>query len=310
MTIRPLTDNWVSAALAGSGGQPVCLVVITEAKGSTPRETGAVMIVYDSHSEGSIGGGELEHQAMETARSHLPAAGFERRLRSYPLGPSLGQCCGGHVKLMFEWYRPDSLSELALPAAGTSGFSLHDTTDQAVPSFSALKPSDLPETTIALGLSATRRDVFIYGAGHVGRAVVELARHLKCQIYWVDVEHSRYPEAIPPEVTQLVARTPQTIAQHAPDGAIHIVMSYSHQLDYDIVSVLLTSGEFARCGLIGSATKASRFRSRLRDSGLTASQIDRLVCPVGLTDVKGKAPFQVGLSVTAQLSNWLDELSG
>ena len=309
MNIRPLADKWITAAVAGSGGEPVCVVVIADAKGSTPRETGAVMIVYTGHSEGSIGGGELEYQAIETARSHRPAAGFERRLRSYPLGPSLGQCCGGHIKLMFEWYSQKILSELARQATQTDGFSLHDTTSQARPLITAQKPDTLPETTIALSLTVKRRDVFIYGAGHVGRAVVELARHLNCQLYWVDIQEERFPQTTAPEIIKLPGRTPPTIAARAPAGAIHLVISHSHQLDYEIVCAVLRSGTFAKCGLIGSATKAARFRSRLRDSGFSPDIINQLICPVGLTEVEGKAPFQVGLSITAQLSNWLETLS-
>ena len=106
-------------------------------------------------------------------------------------------------------------------------------------------------------------DVFIYGAGNVGRSVVELARHLRCRIYWIDVDDDRCSETIPPAVIKLLAQALQTIAARAPVDAIHLVMTYSHQLDYDIVAVLLASGEFAQCGLIGSETKATRFRNRL-----------------------------------------------
>lgn len=307
MIISPPASNWAEAVLSDRTGKPVCLVVIADVKGSAPRERGAMMLVHASHIQGSIGGGELEHQAIDVARSYQPEAGFERQLRSYPLGPSLGQCCGGHVRLMFEWYHPDDVSVQAGLASQTAGYSLHDTTSQAVPGFVAHLPKQNPDTVCVLPLYAQNCDVFIYGAGHVGRAVIDFARHLACQIIWVDTDEDRFPEVIPPEVTKLPARTPQTLAARAPDEAIHLVMTYSHQLDFEIISVLLRSGNFARCGLIGSATKAARFRSRLADSGLTAEQIDRLVCPIGLQQVTGKAPLQVALSITAQLSNWLDE---
>lgn len=307
MTISPFSSNWAQAILSAATDQPVCLVVIADVKGSTPRETGAMMLVYAGHIEGSIGGGELEYQAIQTARAHPPEAGFERQIRSYSLGPSLGQCCGGHVRLMFEWYCPDGLSVLESLAAQASGYSLHETTSQTAPSVYTHLPEQLPDTARILSLHDQRCDVFVYGAGHVGRAVVEFARHLGCQLYWVDVDEDRFPEIIPPEVTKLPARSPQTIAARAPDDAIHLVMSYSHQLDYEIVESLLSSGKFAKCGLIGSATKAARFHNRLRDSGLSQAKIDRLVCPIGLLQIIGKTPHQVGLSITAQLSNWLDE---
>lgn len=307
MIISPCRHNWVQDVLSGSDGAPVCLVVVVDVKGSAPRETGAVMVVFVNHIRGSIGGGELEYQAMETARSHQPKAGFERQLRSYPLGPALGQCCGGHVKLMFEWYSPKSLAVLKELASRNDGFSLHHTSSQELPAVLNKRPDKVGEGGCLLALTDRVCDVFIYGAGHVGRAVVELAHHLSCQIYWVDVDEDRYPEAIPPEVIKLPARSPQTIAARAPAEAIHLVMSYSHKLDYDIVAVLLGSGHFGKCGLIGSATKAARFKTRLQSSGISLDRIDQLVCPIGLQEVTGKAPLQVALSVTAQLSNWLDQ---
>lgn len=305
--ISPFPPNWAEAVLSAPAGTPVCLVVIADVKGSAPRETGAMMLVHAGHIQGSIGGGELEYQAIDVARSHQPETGFERQIRSYPLGPSLGQCCGGHVKVMFEWYQTDDKSVQAALAGQITGYSLHDTTSQDVPGFVAHRPTPTPETACVLPVGDKMCDVFIYGAGHVGRAVVELARHLACQIFWVDTDEDRFPEVIPQGVTKLPARHPQTLAARAPDKAIHLVMTYSHQLDYDIISVLLNAGGFARCGLIGSKTKAARFRSRLQDNGLTTEQTDRLVCPIGIEQVTGKAPLQVALSITAQLSNWLDE---
>ena len=308
MIIRPLQHNWAQTAQTSAKDQPVCMVVITDVQGSAPRETGAIMVVFTDQIAGSIGGGELEYQAIEVARSNQPAAGFKRQVRSYPLGPSLGQCCGGTVKLMFEWYGQANQAELAELASQNHGYSLHDTTGQGVPTVSLSLPDHLPETTLALGLNAQVRDVFVYGAGHVGRAVIELARHLNCQLYWIDIHEDRYPETIAKGIIKLPGRTPQTIAARAPDGAIHLVISHSHQLDYEIVCAVLKSGNFAKCGLIGSQTKAARFRSRLRDSGFEPDKINQLVCPVGLTEVRGKAPFTVALSITAQLSNWLDDI--
>ena len=310
MTISPFPHNWAETVLSGPPDQHVCLVVVTDVKGSAPREAGSMMLVFADHIMGSIGGGALEYKAIETARAHRLEAGFERQTRSYPLGPSLGQCCGGQVRLMYEWYNPATLPAqpaLAELAAQKDGYSMHDTASQNVPAACQQPHDDIAGNMCLLTLSEQVCDVFIYGAGHVGRSVVELARHLHCRIYWIDVDDGRYPETIPPTVIKLPAQAPQTIAARAPDDAIHLVMTYSHQLDYDIVSVLLASGEFAQCGLIGSETKATRFRNRLEKNGISSDQINRLVCPVGLQQVAGKAPLQVALSITAQLSNWLED---
>ena len=107
-------------------------------------------------------------------------------------------------------------------------------------------------------------------------------------------------------MTKLLANKPETIAQHAPGDAIHLIMTYSHQIDFEIVSAVLTCGNFARCGLIGSETKAARFSKRLKDAGLKSDTIQKLTCPIGLPEVTGKKPLQVAISVTAQLSNWLE----
>ena len=302
MNISTIQQNWAQAALSGLSEGCVCLVSVAEAKGSVPREAGAIMLVYNNHIYGSIGGGELEFQAIKTARKDRPDKSFLREVRSYPLGPALGQCCGGHVKLMFEWYGPDSKAVLAQLAAQDQGYSLHPTNAQDSPRV-AIYPS---EKMLSLPLSGKRQPVFLYGAGHVGRAVVEIARHLPCQIYWVDTDDNRYPEDIAEEVTKLPARQPETIVQHAPSDAIHLIMTYSHQIDFEIVSAVLTCDNFAKCGLIGSETKATRFNKHLRDAGVHSDAIERLTCPIGLPEITGKKPLQVAISVTAQLSNWLE----
>ena len=184
MKIGTVLQNWAQAALAKLDEGYVCLVAVCEAKGSAPREAGAAMLVYKNHIDGSIGGGELEFQAIKTARKDIPETAFAREVRSYPLGPALGQCCGGHVKLMFEWYGPSSQSVLAQLAAQKHGYSLHPATAQDNPII-AIHPS---EEMLCLPLGAHQQPVFLYGAGHVGRAVVQIARHLPCQIYWVDTD--------------------------------------------------------------------------------------------------------------------------
>ena len=135
------------------------------------------------------------------------------------------------------------------------------------------------------------------GAGHVGRAIVEIVQHLCCQLYWVDTQENRFPEIIPIGVTKICASSPSHIAARASENSIHLVMTYSHQIDYDVVSCLLNDGNFARCGLIGSETKAARFRSRLRNAGVASEQIERLVCPIGLGEIQGKAPCQIALVI-------------
>lgn len=307
MRIRPFPKNWVRAILSQDLFEPFCLVAVVSSKGSVPRTTGAAMLVYKNQIMGSVGGGELEYQAIETAQSGLSQSGFKRSIRSYALGPSLGQCCGGAVNLMFEWYGHDNRSVLASLNSKTAAFTEHDIVGQRIPKL-CLKLSDAKTNScINLQLNLPHVDVFLYGAGHVGRAVAEIVQHLCCQLYWVDTRENRFPEIIPTGVKKICASSPSHIAARAPENSIHLVMTYSHQIDYDVVSCLLSNGHFARCGLIGSETKAARFRSRLLNAGVASEKIDRLVCPIGLSEIQGKAPFQIALSIAGQLSSWIDD---
>ena len=307
MRISPFPDNWVRTTLSQDLFEPFCLVAVVSSKGSVPRSTGTAMLVYKNQIMGSVGGGELEYQAIETAKSGLLQSGFKRSIRSFALGPSLGQCCGGAVNLMFEWYGHDNRSVLASLDSEITAFTEHDIAGQRIPKLCLKLSQAKKNLCINLQLNPPHIDVFLYGAGHVGRAVAEIARHLCCQLYWVDTQENRFPEIIPIGVTKICASSPSHIASHAPENSIHLVMTYSHQIDYDGVSCLLSDGHFARCGLIGSETKAARFRSRLLNAGLAPEQIERLVCPIGLAEIRGKAPFQIALSIAGQLSSWIDD---
>lgn len=307
MRISPFPKNWVKATLSKDLFEPFCLVAVVSSKGSVPRTTGAAMLVCKNEIMGSVGGGELEYQAIETAQSGLSQSGFKRSVRSYALGPSLGQCCGGAVNLMFEWYGHDNRQVLTALSSETASFTEHDIVGQRIPRLRLSLSNAKINSCINLQLNPPHVDVFLYGAGHVGRAVAEIARHLCCQLYWVDTQENRFPEIIPTGVTKICASSPSHIAAHASENSIHLVMTYSHQIDYDVVTCLLRNGQFARCGLIGSETKAARFRSRLLQAGLASEQIEGLVCPIGLGEIRGKAPFQIALSIAGQLSSWIDD---
>ena len=208
---------------------------------------------------------------------------------------------------MFEWYGHDNRLVLAAMNSEIAAYSEHDIVGQRLPKLCLQLSQAKKNSCINLQLNPPHIDVFLYGAGHVGRAVAEIARHLCCQLYWVDTKENRFPEIIPSGVKKICASSPSHIAAHAPENSIHLVMTYSHQIDYDVVSCLLSDGHFARCGLIGSETKAARFRSRLLNAGLASEQIERLVCPIGLAEIRGKAPFQIALSIAGQLSSWIDD---
>jgi xanthine dehydrogenase accessory factor len=148
--------------------------------------------------------------------------------------------------------------------------------------------------------STPARSLWIYGAGHVGRALVDVLAPLPdIAITWVDTGPDRFPETIPPKVTQLVAANPAEVVRYAPPDAEHLVMTYSHALDLELCHQLLRHG-FRSAGLIGSATKWARFRSRLRQLGHDEARIARITCPIG-DPYLGKHPQAIAVGVAAAL---------
>lgn len=232
----------------------VCVTVLRTA-GSVPREAGTQMLVFEDRIAGTIGGGALEWEAMQTARGML-RDGRETLEEIVPLGPSRGQCCGGSVTLGFA-----VTDEMAAPAG---------------------------------------RPLWIYGAGHVGRAIVQVLAPLPdVAITWVDVAADRFPGVIPEGVTQLLAADPVRVVPHAPQDAEHLVLTYAHDLDLALCHAIL-SREFASAGLIGSATKWQRFKRRLHALGHADAQIARIACPIGDPSL-GKHPQAIALGVATAM---------
>ena len=230
-------------------------VTVLRTAGSVPREAGTQMLVWPDRIAGTIGGGALEWEAMQTARAML-RDGRTTAEETVPLGPARGQCCGGSVTL---------------------GYALSDTLDA---------PVGTP--------------LWIYGAGHVGRALVNVMAPLPdFTITWVDTGPARFPDVIPDGVTQLVAADPARAAAHAPDAADHLILTYAHDLDLALCHALL-SRRFASIGLIGSATKWARFRRRLHALGHEDAQIARIACPIG-DPALGKHPQAIALGVATAM---------
>ena len=235
-------------------------VSVARTAGSVPREAGTQMLVKSDGIEGTIGGGALEWEAMRLARLMI-AGGMREDTRTFPLGPGLGQCCGGSVTLTFE--AADSL----------------------------FRP---------LG-----RQLWIYGAGHVGRAIVNVLHPLaEFDITWIDTSRDRLPRDVPGEVSILVAADPVRVVSHAPDSAEHLILTYSHEMDLALCHAILQR-PFSSVGLIGSATKWARFRSRLATLGHSAEQISRIACPIG-DPALGKHPQAIAIGVATALLSRLD----
>jgi xanthine dehydrogenase accessory factor len=249
-----------------AAARPAVVVQVLEAQGSTPREAGARMVVSAETVIGTIGGGHLELQAIGDARAAL-AAGTAAQMheKRYALGPSLGQCCGGAV----------TLRRTPLDAASLARW---------------------PEP-------APRFHLQLYGAGHVGRAIVRLLSGIDCRVSWIDERDAEFPDPaeLPPHIDCVCVDEVQAEVAGTPPGAYHLVLTHSHALDLAIVEAVLRRGDFGFLGLIGSATKRARFEHRLQERGFTDAQLQRMACPIGVPGIAGKEPEVIAVGVVAQL---------
>jgi xanthine dehydrogenase accessory protein XdhC len=227
--------------------EPAVLVQVAAARGSTPREAGTAMLVTASATHGTVGGGRLEWEATAQARGML-ASGAAARTLKLPLGPAVGQCCGGNVTL-------------ELRRAGGADV-------EALAALEARLSERLPL-------------VLLFGAGHVGRALACALAPLPLRLRWIDDRPQEFPD--PPLEGPEVVLTGRWLAEveAAPAGAAYFVMTYSHGLDFEICEAVLRRGDFAYLGLIGSRSKRARFEHGWRELGLDEDLIARLVCPIG-----------------------------
>lgn len=289
----------LSAAVAAHAC--VARVVIAAHDGSSPREVGAAMLVWADGQCGTIGGGALEHEATLRARAMLAQGGA--RLDREALGPKLGQCCGGAVTVLTEVY---GAGTLPVPQDGVIARA-GDGREMPLPVRRLLDRARgqgvLPVPQWVQGwmiepVARPTRQLWVWGAGHVGRALVAVIAPLPgVAITWVDMAADRFPAEVPANVTPLWASEPALLVTHAPATAEHLILTYSHALDLDLCHRLLSHG-FAACGLIGSATKWARFRSRLAALGHAPGVIARIDCPIGDPSL-GKHPQAIAVGVAA-----------
>ncbi|MFT7286923.1 MAG: xanthine dehydrogenase accessory factor [Halieaceae bacterium] len=229
------------------------IVTILGAQGSTPRGSGTKMVVSPSGFAGTIGGGQLEFAALESARELLRTGTPGQRVENFPLGEKLGQCCGGSTSLLLESFVP------------------------------------------------AHERVYLFGAGHVGRALAPVLAALPLQLHWVDTRREEFPRTLPVGVTQHCLADPLDIVKAAPENSYYLIMTHQHPLDYALLEAALRRKDAAYLGVIGSPSKWRRFRLRLEHRGYDAEAIDTVHCPIGLDAVPGKRPAEIAVSVAAQL---------
>ena len=310
MSVWPTIESFITEHGAAA------LVTLAEARGSSPREAGARMVVRpDGGFTGTIGGGALEWIALAEAQALLSDhAGPPLRRIDKALGPDLGQCCGGRVIVTLERFNAgdrDLVATLAdleragplVTVATTEGKRLNRR--PAAPEEQAqLPPGDyapLPGGGIVERFGSQATPLYLFGAGHVGRGLALALAPLPFAVTWIDPRPGAFPSHVPANVTCRVDQEPARLLDRAPDGALVAVMTHSHALDLDLTAAALKAGRFPYVGLIGSATKRARFVNTMRKIGIAQDAIDRLTCPIGLTDIRDKAPAAIAASIAAQL---------
>ena len=296
-----MTPEWIGWLAVA---EPAALVSVLATEGSAPREAGTRMLVTRDHLRGTIGGGALEHQAVAQARAILAQPPGAWRVQDYPLGPLLGQCCGGRVRLLVEHVDPAALGWTA--AAGDGAIlvttldtrvtrHLDPTAEPAPPSARGARPAAGARLVERLGQRS--RPLYLFGAGHVGQAIARRLTGLPLRLAWFDprteLEGIDGLTIVPPDgLTDCV--------NDAPADAAMLILTHDHALDYALTRVALRRAP-AFVGLIGSATKRARFLSRLAGDGVDEAARARLTCPIGVAGVTGKEPDVIAVAALAQL---------
>jgi len=287
------------------------LVTLAHVKGSSPREAGVRMVVRRSGGfHGTIGGGALEFAALQAANEALRRGRGPALRRSLALGPELGQCCGGRVEWRVETFDRrdlDDLSALAIAESGaaeslTARLGPDGRVQRALGSSAGERRlARLADGSWTEPLGVLARAIYLFGAGHVGRALALALAPLPFAVRWIDPRREAFPAHAPANVTLIHAPEPTAELASAPDGALIVVMTHSHALDLEIVAEALRVERFGYVGLIGSATKRARFLSQMRAAGLTEVELARLVCPIGVPGLESKDPAVIAASTAVQL---------
>ncbi len=254
--------HWIEIALALIAQEtPVALATVTQTLGSAPRDAGARMIVWTYGQAGTIGGGNLEFRIVREAHALIDGE-TEAGETDYPLGPILGQCCGGRVRVHLELLDQSHVAWLR----------------------GEMRAEENAKTPLLL-----------FGAGHVGKAIAEAVAPLPFALSWFDTRPGYFRRA-------MLVKDPREMVAAAPEQAFYLIVTHNHDLDYEITRTVLARGDAGYCGLIGSASKRARFERQLRADGVADAQITELVCPIGASvAIKSKEPAIIAAATAAEL---------
>ncbi|MGH8727407.1 MAG: xanthine dehydrogenase accessory protein XdhC [Burkholderiales bacterium] len=333
-------------------GAPSVLVTVASVKGSTPREPGAKMVVTQNETFGTIGGGRLEFNSIEQARRILeaPPESYGAQFIRFPLGPGLGQCCGGLVNVLFEMLRvpqPEWIGiltevqrknqacvvvsvantrstgnklivtldgysgglgdselegealqvaqEMLKPGKGARGPLLREIRDTGA------ETADTCAELLFEPVEANDFNIVLFGAGHVGKALVNVLSGLSCRITWVDGREEQFPRKLPDNVTIAGTDMHRFDVADAPPGSYFLVMTHSHALDFYLCGEILQRDDFQYFGLIGSRSKRAQFEKHLKREGVAPERLKRMTCPIGAIGISNKQPSAIAIAVAAEI---------
>ena len=290
------------------GAENIIRICVVATQGSAPRHKDSAMILRitgdDFIATGSIGGGALEHLALDIAKDFLKNRAnenWQRLSKKISLGQDLRQSCGGTVELLFEFltdFEKDFYQDILMK--NKTGFIA--TPYESGKAIYGVRKIANEMDIYCQPIMAEIDKLYLFGAGHVGRAVAYHVSHLNFALHWIDFADSRFPEnAEELSYEKWVAENPADKVQNCHKDSYFLIMSHSHALDYEIVDKILRRDDFRFLGLIGSRAKSLRFRKSLIKDGLKEEVVEKLTSPIGLLQTPDNTPHAIAVSVAAQL---------
>jgi len=259
-----LTSPALASFLAANPDAIAC--ELTAVRGSSPREQGTFMLVGPDAIFGTIGGGALEYMVIEHAR-RLIAEGRAEAAMDVPLGPEIGQCCGGRVSVVLR-HADAALRRVLLERVGA-------------------EEARLPH-------------VYVFGAGHVGRVLARILLLLPVKVEVIDTRGEEL-DALPPEVPRRRVAMPEAVVRAAPRGSAFVILTHDHALDFLIAQEALARTDAAYVGMVGSRTKRAKFASWFAEQGGDGAALDRLVLPIGAQGLGDKRPAVIAALAAAEI---------
>ena len=249
-------------------------VKLIKTEGSVPRNKGTIMLISEKYIFGSIGGGQLEYNIINKSKNLLKLKKFKEEIINIPLGPSIGQCCGGYVQVKITKHKN-----------GVDSFKNEN----------KIKKID--------------ENLYIFGAGHIGKELSSRSIDLDFNVNLIDSREEFLKIQKNNKITNIYTKFPWLLVKNFKKNSFFIILTHSHDLDFKIINELLNLNNFKFIGLIGSKTKMKRFENRLIKLGHNQSLIDKIECPIGIKSITSKKPAQIAISIIARLLEYRSLIS-